>query len=252
MPYIKAKKEGLAVKKLRMILTMTLTLIICVGMAVNVAASGGEVNLSTTVNGQERQIYFPADSEAAIAYHRDVTPLLPNGRGQMSDAAIAAMENWKSKYVTSQAEQFVIPRQTTPSNSAEILTDNELKAYADKVFELVNAEREKAGVPTLDFRDDIAEAAILRAQEIVSSYTHTRLDGSKFSSVFDEMGVRKKESGENIYTSPITPEAAVNGWMASNGHRNNILKEKYTATGIGIYQDKAGVLHWVQLFIEEK
>ena len=139
-----------------------------------------------------------------------------------------------------------------PAERPKPLTEAELEAYAYKVYELVNMEREKAGVSPLDYREDIAEAATLRAQEIVSSYTHTRPDGSKFSTVFDELDIAKRASGENIYTSPITPEAAVKGWMASEGHRNNILKEKYTATGIGIYQDKAGGLHWVQLFIQEK
>ena len=139
-----------------------------------------------------------------------------------------------------------------PAERPKPLTEAELKAYAYKVYELVNREREKAGAEPLDYREDIAGAATLRAEEIVGNYTHTRPDGSKFSIVFDELDIAKRASGENIYTSPITPEAAVNGWMASEGHRNNILKEKYTATGIGIYQDKAGGLHWVQLFIQEK
>ena len=139
-----------------------------------------------------------------------------------------------------------------PAEKPRPLTGDELKAYADKVYELVNREREKAGAEPLDYREDIAGAATLRAEEIVGNYTHTRPDGSKFSTVFDELDIAKRASGENIYTSPITPEAAVNGWMASEGHQNNILKEKYTATGIGIYQDKDGGLHWVQLFIQEK
>jgi len=147
------------------------------------------------------------------------------------------------------------PSQAEPAAPAEKpkpLTDTELETYAYKVYELVNREREKAGAEPLDYREDIAGAATLRAEEIVGNYTHTRPDGSKFSTVFDELDIMKGASGENIYTSPITPEAAVKGWMDSESHRINILKEKYTATGIGIYQDKDGGLHWVQLFIQEK
>ena len=178
----------------------------------------------------------------------------PNGARQPDySKQIEEMTKWLDGMTVTQSGGASAPA-NQPGNAAapKILTGDELKAYTDTIFELVNKEREKAGLQPLDYREDIAGAATIRAREIVSSYTHTRPDGSKFSTVFDELEITKRTSGENLYKSPTTPEAAVKGWMASDGHRNNILKEKYTATGTGIYQDQDGKLYWVQLFIQEK
>lgn len=238
---------------MRMILSVALALIVSMGMVVNVAASGGDVRLSTTINGQERKIYFPADSEAAIAYHRDVKPLLPTGRGKMSDAAIAAMDKWKAKYITPQADQFATTHQSTPSNSVKILTDDELKAYADKVFELVNAEREKAGLSLLERSDYLDKAANTRAMECaevnslyVNGAAHTRPDGSRW---FTVLGISKNYNyGENSGQGKTTADKQMESWMKSEGHRANILKDDYTEMGIGCAISKQGEVFAVQIF----
>ncbi|UZN00082.1 CAP domain-containing protein [Lysinibacillus sp. MHQ-1] len=54
--------------------------------------------------------------------------------------------------------------------------------------------------------------------------------------------------GENIARNIQTPEVAVKAWMASPSHRDNILKENYTNTGVAIAQDSKENYYWVQLF----
>lgn len=163
---------------------------------------------------------------------------------------IEAMKNWLNGLTVTQ--QAPSGSSGSAAASSEALTADELSAYADKVFELVNAEREKAGLALLERDSLLDEAAMIRAAEIVENYTHTRPNGDSYFSVLDDLDIQRKSSGEIIYSSPTTPESAVKGWMNSDSHRNRILKEEYTATGIGVYQDKDGGLHWVQLFIKEK
>lgn len=166
---------------------------------------------------------------------------------------IEAMTDWLNGLtVTQQAPSGNSGSGNSAAAAPATLTADELAAYADKVFELVNAEREQAGLAPLERDGLLDEAAAIRAAEIVDSYTHTRPDGEYYSTVIDELGIKRGASGEIIYTSPTTPESAVKGWMSSDGHRDHILKEKYTTTGIGIHQDENGGLHWVQLFIQEK
>ncbi len=161
---------------------------------------------------------------------------------------IAAMEQWLNGLtVTLQQPDSSDPTGDTLT-PVKMLTAEELDAYALKVYELVNAEREAAGAIPLAYRKDVAEAALIRAKEIATQYTHNRPDGGKFYTVFEDCGIERAASAENFYSSPFTPESAVNGWMASDGHRANILKEKYTATGVGVYQGENGTLHWVQLY----
>lgn len=132
------------------------------------------------------------------------------------------------------------------------LTQNVLEAYSDKVFELVNKEREKAGVGLLERDELLDEAANIRAKEIRTVYenkgkAHTRPNGDSWRTVLQELGIEDK-CGENIYDKPQTPEKAMAGWMKSDAHKENILKERYNSIGIGVYQHSDGSLSWVQIF----
>jgi len=169
---------------------------------------------------------------------------------------IEAMDKWLDGLTITPGSGTSTPSNPAkPSGSAETaktLTEDELKAYADKVFELVNKEREKAGVSPLEYREDLAEAATIRVKESVTLKSHTRPDGRKFSTVFDDLGITRGWAGENLYRGPATPEKAMQGWMDSEGHRDNILDENFTAIGVSVYQGQDGKLYWTQLFIEEK
>ena len=105
-----------------------------------------------------------------------------------------------------------------------------------------------AGLPALKLRSDITAAANVRAGEIKQSFSHTRPDGSSFSTALKEQGVSYRYSGENIAWGQKTPEQVMNAWMNSEGHRANILNSNFNHIGIGYYQDEKEVKHWVQLF----
>ena len=55
-------------------------------------------------------------------------------------------------------------------------------------------------------------------------------------------------AGENIAKGYATPQAVVNGWMNSSGHRANILNASYTHIGVGYV---AGGNYWTQMFISK-
>ncbi len=145
----------------------------------------------------------------------------------------------------------VTPQQ--PDTPPTMLTDEELQAYADKVFELVNQERENAGVAPLERDATLDGAAMIRAAEvkavaIAEGKPHTRPDGTSYKTLLDEMGIDGQRCGENLTCGRPTPQNAMNAWMESDGHRKNILRETYGSIGIGVYQRPDGVLDWVQLF----
>jgi hypothetical protein len=54
---------------------------------------------------------------------------------------------------------------------------------------------------------------------------------------------------ENIAAGYPTPEAVVQGWMSSPGHRANLLSPRYTEIGIGLVKssDRFGTF-WTQNF----
>ena len=56
--------------------------------------------------------------------------------------------------------------------------------------------------------------------------------------------------GENIAAGYRSPEAVVEGWMASTGHRENILSVRYTEIGVGVTLLPTGQFsaYWAQNF----
>ena len=103
----------------------------------------------------------------------------------------------------------------TPENKPE--ADKEL-TFAEQVVELVNQERTKAGLNAVTLDQNIASAALVRAKEIETSFSHTRPNGSKFSTALTEQGVTFKGAGENIAWGQKSPEAVMQAWMNSEGH----------------------------------
>ena len=136
----------------------------------------------------------------------------------------------------------------TPGNDSSVNNGQEgEKSYVEQVVALVNIERAKAGLPALTMSEDLNRAAQIRAKEIVQSFSHTRPNGSSFSSVLKENGISYRGAGENIAWGQRTPEAVVNAWMNSAGHRANILNKNYTTIGVGYYLDGT-TPYWAQLF----
>jgi uncharacterized protein YkwD len=157
---------------------------------------------------------------------------------------IAAMEQWLNGLT-------VTPQQ--PDTPPKTLTAEELQACADKVFELVNRERENAGLAPLERDATLNEAAMIRAAEvkavaIAEGAPHTRPDGTSYKTLLDELGIDGQRCGENLTCGRPTPQNAMNAWMESDGHRRNILRETYGSIGIGVYQRPDGLLDWVQIF----
>ena len=121
---------------------------------------------------------------------------------------------------------------------------------AEAVASLVNAARQDAGLSELELDADLCAAAQARAQEIAQSFSHTRPDGSSCFTILEEFGISYRAAGENIAAGYPTPAEVVAGWMASDGHRANILSEDFTQMGLGYAPAEDGFGHyWAQLFV---
>lgn len=112
---------------------------------------------------------------------------------------------------------------------------------ATQVLNLVNQERTSRGLGALRMDSELTRAACVRAGEIAQSFSHTRPDGSSWSTV------SSVAYGENIAMGQQTAEKVVAAWMTSTSHRENILRQSYGSIGICAYKSN-GVMYWVQLF----
>ena len=136
---------------------------------------------------------------------------------------------------------------TTTTSTAIVPPESSTEAFCQEVWQLTNAEREKADLPPLNYHSELQQLADTRAAEIdyySGHFSHTRPDGSEWHTVFGNGHIDYRAIGENIAFGQQTPAEVVQAWMDSPGHRANILNENFTGIICG-FND----YHWVQLFL---
>lgn len=134
-----------------------------------------------------------------------------------------------------------------PGQKPEQSPENE-SAFLLEVVRLVNEERAKEGLSALTLSERVQAAAMVRAAECEQSFSHTRPDGSSFSTALKEQNVTYRSAGENIAWGQRSPEEVITAWMNSSGHRANIMNPNYTTIGVGYYKNANGTRYWCQLF----
>lgn len=140
------------------------------------------------------------------------------------------------------------PGSGTENTPGEDNDSDSAQTFAKRVVSLVNVERAKEGLGALSIDSAMEQAATVRAQEIQTSFAHTRPNGTGYFTALTEAGVDYRASGENIAWGQKTPEEVVHVWMNSPSHRANIMNRNFSRIGVGHLQNGNGVSYWVQLF----
>lgn len=124
-------------------------------------------------------------------------------------------------------------------------------SIGSSILSLVNEYRAQVGAEPLSYSSAMQSAANARAQECITSFSHTRPDGSGASSVMAEYGVSYSGFGENLFyasgVSSVSASTVTSAWMNSSGHRANILEPRFTSMCIGTAVD-GDTIYVVQLF----
>lgn len=129
-----------------------------------------------------------------------------------------------------------------------------LLGFAQDVVNLTNQERAAAGLPPLASDPALMSAAQGHSQDMADHdfVSHTGSDGSTPYQRIVRAGYSPLYvAAENIAAGYASPASVVAAWMASPGHRANILSPLYTHIGVGyVYEadDTFGPYHhyWTQ------
>lgn len=125
---------------------------------------------------------------------------------------------------------------------------------------LINDARAKAGCAALTMQPQLQAAAKghATAMAVKNFFSHTGKNGSKMVQRIKAAGYRGRKLAENIAAGQKTPQAAVQAWLDSPGHRRNMLDCDFSETGLAmVYQADDAPLagnayamkyYWVQTF----
>ena len=126
--------------------------------------------------------------------------------------------------------------------------DPSISAYEQEVIRLVNEIRAANGLKALTYDWELSRVARYKSQDMKDNryFAHNSpVYGTPFQMIRN-FGISFRSAGENIAKGYATPQAVVNGWMNSSGHRANILNANYTHIGVGFV---SGGNYWTQMFI---
>ncbi|MBQ3115360.1 MAG: SafA/ExsA family spore coat assembly protein [Clostridia bacterium] len=129
-------------------------------------------------------------------------------------------------------------------------TNSTVINYENEVIRLVNEMRAKNGLNPLTADWELSRVARYKSQDMKDNnyFSHTSpVYGTPFNMI-KNFGISYKSAGENIAKGQKTPQAVVNSWMNSSGHRANILNSSYTKIGVGYVADGN---YWTQMFIRQ-
>ncbi|MEV7451284.1 sigma-70 family RNA polymerase sigma factor [Streptomyces nigra] len=118
-----------------------------------------------------------------------------------------------------------------------------------QVVALVNKERAAAGCGPLAEDSLLDKSAQAHSADMAARdfFDHTNPDGADPGQRITAAGYRWSTYGENIAMGQQTPEAVMESWMNSPGHRANILNCSFKDIGVGVHEGPGGPW-WTQNF----
>ncbi len=179
-----------------------------------------------------------------------VFALSPSISAQISANALIAKNTEESRPRVVQP-----PLKTITINTKAAFSSFDLEKQA---FALLNTQRAAQGLPALVWNDDVAKIARMHSENMAKYkfFSHTGLDGLMVNDRADLCGVsRWKSIGENIaynrgYENPV--EFAVERWMHSTSHRENILNDRWKESAVGVAVSEDGAFYFTQVFLIRK
>lgn len=144
------------------------------------------------------------------------------------------------------------PSAIVPGQKLTIPNGSSATTLEDQVITLVNKQRAMNGLQPLTKNWTLAKMARCKSQDMVTHnyFSHTSPTyGSPFT-MMQNFGINFTAAGENIAEGQPTPQAVMNAWMNSPGHRANILSPAYNQIGVGMAKTSNGVIYWTQDFIK--
>lgn len=107
-----------------------------------------------------------------------------------------------------------------------------------EVERLTNIERQNNGLPPLEDNPVLDAAALAKGHDMLTKgyWAHVAPDGTQPWTFFTAVHYDYRYAGENLARDFSNPVSAVDAWMASPSHKENILSSRYKEIGIGVVE----------------
>lgn len=132
-----------------------------------------------------------------------------------------------------------------------IPSPEDLEELEAEVIRLTNEYRISLGLNELTQDDQLTYVARIRAEEIVTNWSHERSDGTYYYDILDAIQYPSPLVGENLAKGQDSASEAMEMWKESPSHNANLMESDFTKIGVGVYFfEETGRLYYVQIFAQ--
>ena len=125
-------------------------------------------------------------------------------------------------------------------------------SVAADVIAYTNQQRARNGLPALATNAKLMDAALLHARQMAQyqrlSHEISGATYPNLASRLQAVGYVYRDAAENVAWNQPDAKAVVASWMASSGHRANILDPSLTQIGAAMARSSKGEPYWIQVF----
>ena len=149
---------------------------------------------------------------------------------------------------------FVLSFQLILSNASRLkVLGISINLESVQIFDLVNQQREANQLAPLELNDQLSQAAMIKANDMLNQnyWDHYSPNNQSPWQFITQTGYVYKYAGENLAKGFYDEKSVVSAWMASPGHKANILSDKFSQTGIATVKGEVNnedTIFIVQLF----
>ena len=143
-----------------------------------------------------------------------------------------------AKHIGSRAFIVLDSVNSTIRDFVDRLREDPAYIYARQIFDTINAKRSAGGLKAFVWNDRVYLAAQARAKEISGEncFTHTRPDGTNYSTVLTEYKVESTIRNEIIAHGYTTAQPLVDTWASTSSTSPVILALVYSQAAVGVFQ----------------
>lgn len=149
--------------------------------------------------------------------------------------------------------EFPTPAGGTTTSTGEVGgSGGTATSIAADIVRYTSDARTRNGLPALRTNARLMEAARIHAEQMAARQAsdHT-ISGAQYPTMqsrLEAVGYVYMQAAENVAWNQPSPQAVVNTWMNSSGHRANILDRGLTEIGAAMARSSKGEPYWIQVF----
>lgn len=142
-------------------------------------------------------------------------------------------------------------RPVTSSSSSAAVREDDGRSVEEDILFYVNKFRRSKGLKPLELNNVISIEARDHSKSMATGRRGFGHDGfeSRVGDISKKLGT-VRAAAENVAYGNLSPQAVVDGWIKSPGHRKNMLGD-FNLIGIGTARGKGNIVYFTQIFINK-